>query len=58
MKKMFIVMVVVAMAIAACGKKQAPAKPAAGSGDQMAPPAGGSDTKPAEGAGGETPPAK
>jgi hypothetical protein len=57
MKKMFIVMVVVAMAIAACGKKQAPAKPAAGS-DQMAPPAAGSDMKPADGAGGETPPAK
>jgi hypothetical protein len=59
MKKMFIVMIVAAMAIGACGKKQAPATPMAGSGDTMAPPAAGSgETKPADGAGGEAPPAK
>ena len=57
MKKMFIVMIVVAMAVgAACGKKKAPAGP---TGPGSADPAG-SAAAPAEGSGtapaGETPP--
>lgn len=53
MKKMFIVMIVVAMAVAACGKKAAPvAPPGPGSAD-------GSAAAPADGSAapaGETPP--
>lgn len=60
MKKMFIVMIVVAMAVgAACGgKKKAPMGPTGGSGDMgsgsAAAPAGDGSAAPA---GGETPPA-
>jgi hypothetical protein len=59
MKKLFIVMIVAAMAVGACGgKKAAPAQtPAAGS-DMTAPAAGSGDAKPAEGGGETTPPAK
>jgi hypothetical protein len=55
MKKMFAVMIVIAMAVAACGKKSAPATPKTdmGSGSAMAPAGDGSATAPA---GGETPP--
>lgn len=54
MKKMFAVMIVIAMAAAACGKKAAPAAPKTdmGSGSAMAPAGDGS----AAPAGGETPP--
>lgn len=58
MKKMFAVMIVIAMAVAACGKKSAPAAPkggdmGSGAGSAMAPAGDGSATAPA---GGETPP--
>ena len=57
MKKMFIVMIVVAMAVgAACGKKKAPEAPKGGS-DMTAP--AGSNAGSGEGSaagGGETPP--
>jgi hypothetical protein len=56
MKKLFIIMIVAAMAVGACGgKKAAPAQPPAGGSDMTAPAAGSGDMKPAEG-GGETPP--
>ena len=56
MKKMFAVMIVIAMAVAACGKKKEPAAPKTdmGSGSAMAPAGDGSATAPA---GGETTPA-
>jgi uncharacterized membrane protein len=56
MKKMFAVMIVIAMAVAACGKKTAPAAPKGGdmgSGSATAP--AGGDTGSAAPAGGETP---
>jgi len=54
MKKMFAVMIVIAMAVAACGKKKAPEAPKTdtGSAAPMAPAGDGS----AAPAGGETPP--
>ncbi|HWU86685.1 MAG TPA: hypothetical protein VN253_05400 [Kofleriaceae bacterium] len=59
MKKMFIVMIVVAMAVgAACGgkKKAEPAAPKAGSGE-MAPAAGSGEAGSAAGSGEAPPPA-
>ena len=56
MKKMFAVMIVIAMAVAACGKKTAPAAPKGGdtgSGTPTTAPAG--DGSAAAPAGGETP---
>jgi hypothetical protein len=57
MKKLFIVMIVAAMAVAACGgKKAAPAQPT-GTGSAATMPADGSaDGSAAAPAGGETPP--
>lgn len=54
MKKMFAVMIVIAMAAAACGKKAAPAAPKTdmGSGSAATAPAGDGSAAPA---GGETP---
>lgn len=60
MKKIAIVMFVVAAALAGCGKKKAPAAPAGGdttgsaapAGDGSAAPAGDGSAAPAEGGGG------
>jgi predicted small lipoprotein YifL len=55
MKKMFTVMIVIAMAVAACGKKKAPEAPKGdmGSAAPATAPAGDGSAAPA---GGETPP--
>jgi hypothetical protein len=58
MKKIWIVMIVAAMAIAACGKKQTPAKPMDDKGSAMDPAKPGEGSAPMEGEKkeGETPP--